>query len=49
MAGLLPNLVPVDAAPPGKQIGVAKGMFEVPNSIDTHNAEVVQLYLGGNR
>jgi len=43
------KLVPVDAAPPGKRIGVAKGMFEVPNSIDTHNAEVAQLYLGGQK
>lgn len=40
------RLVPLDAAPPGKRIGVAKGKFEVPDSIDTHNDEVARLFLG---
>jgi prevent-host-death family protein len=43
------KLVPVDAAPLGKRIGVAKGIFEVPDSIDAHNAEVAQLFLGGRK
>jgi len=43
------KLVPVDAAPLSKRIGVAKGMFEVPDSIDAHNAEVAQLFLSGRK
>lgn len=41
------RLVPIDAAPAGKRIGVAKGMFEVPDSIDAHNEEVARLFMGG--
>ena len=41
------KLVPIDAAPAGKRIGVAKGLFEVPDSIDAHNGEVSQLFMGG--
>lgn len=41
------KLVPVDESPAGKRIGVAKGRFEVPDSIDTHNEEVVRLFMGG--
>jgi antitoxin (DNA-binding transcriptional repressor) of toxin-antitoxin stability system len=41
------KLVPMDAAPAGKRIGVAKGKFKVPDSIDAHNEEVAQLFLGG--
>ncbi|NMG73794.1 type II toxin-antitoxin system Phd/YefM family antitoxin [Aromatoleum diolicum] len=41
------RLVPIDAAPAGKRIGVAKGMFEVPDSIDAHNDEVARLFMGG--
>ena len=40
------KLVPVDTAPSGKRIGVAKGLFVVPDSIDTHNDEVAQLFMG---
>ncbi|MEW6416406.1 MAG: type II toxin-antitoxin system Phd/YefM family antitoxin [Pseudomonadota bacterium] len=40
------RLVPLDAVPPGKRIGVAKGKFEVPDSIDAHNDEVARLFLG---
>jgi antitoxin (DNA-binding transcriptional repressor) of toxin-antitoxin stability system len=43
------KLVPVDAVPPGKRIGVAKGLFEVPDSIDAHNDEVAHLLLGGQK
>jgi prevent-host-death family protein len=40
------KLVPMDTAPSGKRIGVAKGLFVVPDSIDTHNDEVAQLFMG---
>ena len=40
------KLVPIDAAAPGPRIGVAKGRFEVPDSIDEHNDEVARLFLG---
>lgn len=40
------RLVPMDTAPAGKRIGVAKGRFKVPDSIDTHDEEVVRLFLG---
>ncbi|WP_347989830.1 type II toxin-antitoxin system Phd/YefM family antitoxin [Methylomonas sp. AM2-LC] len=40
------KLVPMDTAPSGKRIGVAKGLFVVPDSIDAHNDEVVQLFMG---
>jgi antitoxin (DNA-binding transcriptional repressor) of toxin-antitoxin stability system len=32
------KLVPVDATPSGKRIGIAKGKFQVPDDIDLHNA-----------
>jgi len=35
--------------PAGKRIGVAKGLFEVPDSIDAHNDEVARLFLGGQQ
>ncbi|MCD2448836.1 type II toxin-antitoxin system prevent-host-death family antitoxin [Methylicorpusculum oleiharenae] len=40
------KLVPVDSGPTGKRIGVAKGLFVVPDSIDAHNDEVAQLFMG---
>lgn len=40
------KLVPIDAAPAGKRIGVAKGKFSVPDNIDAHNAEVARLLEG---
>ena len=40
------KLVPMDTAPSGKRIGVAKGLFVVPDSIDSHNNEVAQLFMG---
>ena len=40
------KLVPLDTAPSGKRIGVAKGLFVVPDSIDMHNDEVAQLFMG---
>lgn len=41
------KLVPMDSAPAGQRIGVAKGLFEVPDTIDAHNDEVSQLFMGG--
>ena len=41
------KLVPVDAALPGQRIGVAKGVFEVPDNIDISNEEVASLFLSG--
>jgi antitoxin (DNA-binding transcriptional repressor) of toxin-antitoxin stability system len=43
------KLVPMDAVLAGKRIGVAKGKFKVPDSIDAHNTEVAQLFLGGQK
>ena len=41
------KLVPMDTVPTGKRIGVAKGKFKVPDSIDAHNEEVARMFLGG--
>lgn len=41
------KLVPMDTVPTGKRIGVAKGKFKVPDSIDAHNEEVALMFLGG--
>lgn len=43
------KLVPMDVMQVGQRIGVAKGVFEVPDSIDTHNVEVGQLFMGGEQ
>jgi antitoxin (DNA-binding transcriptional repressor) of toxin-antitoxin stability system len=40
------RLVPLDAAPTARRIGVARGRFEVPDSIDAHNGEVARLFMG---
>jgi len=40
------KLVPLTSVPASKRIGVAKGLFEVPDDIDANNAEVAQLFLG---
>ena len=41
------KLVPVDTVPAGQRIGVARGRFEVPDTIDAHNKEVAGLFMGG--
>ena len=41
------KLVPVDTVAVGRRIGVAQDQFEVPDSIDTQNAEVARLFTGG--
>lgn len=41
------RLVPLNTlANGGPRLGVAKGKFEVPDSIDTHNDEVEKLFSG---
>lgn len=40
------KLVLLDAVSVGQRIGVAKGKFEVPDTIDAHNEDVTQLFLG---
>ncbi|MEQ1516406.1 MAG: type II toxin-antitoxin system Phd/YefM family antitoxin [Usitatibacteraceae bacterium] len=40
------KLVPMDSAVTGKRIGVAKGLFVVPDSIDAHNDVVAQMFMG---
>ena len=41
------RLVPLDTAPVGRRIGVARGRFAVPDDIDAHNADVAHLFAGG--
>lgn len=41
------KLVPMDNVPAGMRIGIAKGKFKVPDSIDAHNDEVARMFLGG--
>lgn len=41
------KLVPMDFSPTGTRIGVAKGLFAVPDTIDAHNDEVSRLFMGG--
>jgi antitoxin (DNA-binding transcriptional repressor) of toxin-antitoxin stability system len=43
------KLVPIDTALPGKRLGVAKGLFEVPDDIDSHNDAVARLFMGGGQ
>lgn len=40
------RLVPVDTQQAGSRLGVAKGLFEVPEDIDAHNDEVARLFSG---
>jgi antitoxin (DNA-binding transcriptional repressor) of toxin-antitoxin stability system len=42
------RLVPLAPdVPVERRIGVAKGAFEIPDDIDTHNEEVAALFHGG--
>ena len=43
------KLVPLENVPAGKRIGIAKGAFEVPDSIYAHNKEIAELFLGGGK
>jgi antitoxin (DNA-binding transcriptional repressor) of toxin-antitoxin stability system len=40
------RLVPIENPSAGQRIGIAKGKFDVPESIDTHNDEVARLFSG---
>ena len=40
------KLVSVQTQQLHARIGIAKGLFEVPEDIDAHNAEVAELFLG---
>ena len=40
------RLVPIALAEPARRLGVAKGLFEVPDSIDASNEEVARLFRG---
>ena len=41
------RLVPLDAAPVARRIGVARGRFVGPDDIDAHNADVAHQCAGG--
>ena len=41
------KLVPLENDRIGKRIGVAKGAFQVPDSIDVCNKEMAERFLGG--
>ena len=41
------KLVPMDTVLSGQRIGVAKGRFEVPDSIDAHKDDVGRLFMAG--
>lgn len=40
------RLVPMADSPVEQRIGVARGLFEVPEDIDAHNADIARLFLG---
>lgn len=40
------KLVPMETVPVGQRIGVAKGKFEVPDTIDANNSDVARLFVG---
>jgi len=41
------KLVPISELPSGHRLGVAKGVFEVPDNIDAGNEEIAIIFLGG--
>jgi prevent-host-death family protein len=40
------RLVPLEAKKTGVRIGVAKGLFEVPDNIDEDNEEIARMFYG---
>ena len=40
------KLVPIETRAASQRLGVPKGAFEMPDSIDDHNDEVARLFLG---
>lgn len=41
------RLVPMDSVPDWRRLGIAKGKFEVPDTIDAHNDETTRLFMEG--
>ena len=41
------KLVPIESTISGLRIGVAKGIFNVPDNIDSSNDDVARLFFGG--
>ncbi len=40
------KLVPINVTSANNRIGIAKGLLEVPDDIDTYNDEVAKLFVG---
>ena len=40
------RLMPMDAPSGGARLGVARGAFEVPETIDAHNDEIARRFTG---
>ena len=40
------RLVPVSPADAARRIGIAAGLFEVPDDIDAHNVDILKLMSG---
>ena len=40
------KLVPIETTAASQRLGIAKGAFQMPDSIDDHNNEVARLFLG---
>lgn len=40
------RLVPIPQTDTAKRIGVAAGLFDVPDNIDAHNAEILNMMSG---
>jgi prevent-host-death family protein len=40
------RLVPLEAKKAGVRLGVAKGLFEVPDNIDEDNEEIARMFYG---
>lgn len=38
------KLVAISSRPVGARIGIAKGLFDVPDDIDAHNTDVAKLF-----
>jgi len=40
------RLVPIPQTDIAKRVGIAAGLFEVPDDIDAHNADILNLMIG---
>ena len=41
------KIVPLETVPVGQRLGVARGRFEVPDTIDAHQEEVARMFMDG--